>query len=184
MRVRGVGSLNFTMQAATDFSVKLTGVYVTEGKGFSLLSLDDAQSRQSRLITMACTSFNKQLTFPRSETGSYQRTARIAPTPPPKTVNREQVEPYSLCHVYTGRFDAEGSCRVHLEVETTYPSYSHLISASNQDLLLTRANIYPVVCVGRVTSDMIFCAVVRHTKLATWWSYSAFVCTTHPTLTS
>ena len=40
MRVRGVGSLNFKMHAATAFSVESTGVYVTEGIGFNLFSID------------------------------------------------------------------------------------------------------------------------------------------------
>ncbi|CAN0289655.1 unnamed protein product, partial [Laminaria digitata] len=47
MRVRGVGSLNLKMHSKTDFNVKLTGVYVTEGIGFNLFSLHDAQSRQT-----------------------------------------------------------------------------------------------------------------------------------------
>ncbi|CAN0463970.1 unnamed protein product, partial [Laminaria digitata] len=47
MRVKGVGSLHLKMQSKTDFNVKLTGVYVTEGIGFNLFSLHDAQARQT-----------------------------------------------------------------------------------------------------------------------------------------
>ncbi|CAN0279287.1 unnamed protein product, partial [Laminaria digitata] len=47
MRVRGVGSLNLKMHSKTGFNVKLTGVYVTEGIGFNLFSLHDAQARQT-----------------------------------------------------------------------------------------------------------------------------------------
>ncbi|CAM9331230.1 unnamed protein product, partial [Laminaria digitata] len=47
MRVKGVGSLNLKMLSKTDFDVKLTGVYATEGIGFNLFSLHDAQARQT-----------------------------------------------------------------------------------------------------------------------------------------
>lgn len=42
-----MGSLHLSMPSETDFGVKLTEVYVTEGTGFNLLSLHQAQSRQA-----------------------------------------------------------------------------------------------------------------------------------------
>ena len=86
MRVRGVGCLNLKRQAATDFNLELTSVYATEGTGFNLFSLHDAQSRQT--ITLGKEGvhlLSKQLTFPRSEPGSYLYATRVAPTPTPKT---------------------------------------------------------------------------------------------------
>ena len=50
MRVIGVGSLNLRMHSKADFDVKLTGVYVTEGIGFNVLSLHQAQARQTIIL--------------------------------------------------------------------------------------------------------------------------------------
>ena len=44
MGVTGVGSLNLKMHSKTDFNVNLTGVYVTEGIGFNLLSLSGSSA--------------------------------------------------------------------------------------------------------------------------------------------
>ena len=43
MRAMGVGSRNLNVHSKTDLYVKLTSVYVTEGIGFKLFSLYDAQ---------------------------------------------------------------------------------------------------------------------------------------------
>ena len=50
IKVTVVGSLNLKIHSKTDFNVTLTGVYVTEGAGFNLFSLHQAQARQT--ITM------------------------------------------------------------------------------------------------------------------------------------
>ena len=105
MRVRGVGSLDLNMPAATDFNVKLIGVHVTGGIGFNTFSLHDAQSRQTitldndgvhlfhkQLTFSPCEKdvvrhlFNKQLTFPPSKAGSYLYATRFPPTPTSKTL--------------------------------------------------------------------------------------------------
>ena len=46
MRVVGVGSLNLQTHVATDFNLKLTGVYVTEVIDFNQFSIHDAPKRQ------------------------------------------------------------------------------------------------------------------------------------------
>ena len=86
MRGRRVGSLNLNMHAVTDFNVKWTGVYVTEGTEFNLFSLYDAESRQNIALDKdGVNLFIMQPTFPRSETGSHLHATRIAHTPTPIT---------------------------------------------------------------------------------------------------
>ncbi|CAN0019315.1 unnamed protein product, partial [Laminaria digitata] len=66
MRVRGVGRLNLKMHSKTDFNANLTGVYVTEGIGFNLFSLHDAQARQTMTLDKdGVHLFDNRLTFPR-----------------------------------------------------------------------------------------------------------------------
>ena len=82
MKVKGVGSLNLKMHSKTDFNVKLTGVYVTEGIGFNLFSLHDAQARQTiTLDKEGVHLFDHRLTFPRDSIGSSLHATRMAPTP-------------------------------------------------------------------------------------------------------
>ena len=82
MRVVGVGSLNLKMHSKTDFNVKLTGVYVTEGIGFNLFSLHDAQARQTITLDKdGVHLFQNRLTFPRDEIGSCLYATRMDPTP-------------------------------------------------------------------------------------------------------
>ena len=83
MRVIGVGILNLRMHSKTDFDVKLTGVYVTEGIGFNLFSLHQAQARQTIILGKeGAHLFDRQLTFARDEIGSSCLYAtRLDPTP-------------------------------------------------------------------------------------------------------
>ena len=50
MRVIGVGSLNLRNHSKMDLDVKLTEVYVTEGIGFNLFALHQAQARQTIIL--------------------------------------------------------------------------------------------------------------------------------------
>ena len=82
MRVTGVDSLNLKMHSKTDFNVKLTGVYVTEGIGFNLFSLHQAQARQTITIDNdGVHLFNNRLTFPRDSIGSSLFATRMAQAP-------------------------------------------------------------------------------------------------------
>ena len=82
MRVIGVGSLNLRMHSKTDFDVKLTGVYVTEGIAFNLFSLHQGQARQTIILDEeGAYLLNRQLTFPRDEIGSCFYATRLDPTP-------------------------------------------------------------------------------------------------------
>ena len=82
MRVLGVGSLNLKMHSKTDFNVKLSDVYVTEGIRFNLFLLHDAQARQSITLDKdRATSFDNHLSFPRDATGSNLCATRMNLTP-------------------------------------------------------------------------------------------------------
>ena len=71
MRLIGVGSLNLRMHSKTDFDVKLTGVYVTEGIRFNLFSLHQTQARQTIILDKeGAHLFDRQLTFSRDKIGS------------------------------------------------------------------------------------------------------------------
>lgn len=84
--MHGMGTPNLKMHAATDINVKLTGVNLTERIEFNLFSLHNAQPRPTiTLDNDGVHLFNKQMAFPRSETGSCLHTTRIAPTLIPKT---------------------------------------------------------------------------------------------------
>ena len=56
MRVKGVGSLDLKMHSKTDIKFKLTGVYVTDGIGFNLFSIHDAQAMQTITLCLLYTS--------------------------------------------------------------------------------------------------------------------------------
>ena len=82
MRVIGVSSLNLGMHSKTDFVVKLTGVYVTEGIGFNLFSLHQAQARQTIILDKEGAHLcDTQLTFSRDEIGPCLYATRLDPTP-------------------------------------------------------------------------------------------------------
>ena len=60
--------------------MKLTGVYVTEGIGFNLFSLHQAQAREITILdNEGAHLFDKQLNFP--EIGSCLYATRLDPTP-------------------------------------------------------------------------------------------------------
>ena len=77
-----IGSLNLQMHSKTDFHVKLRKVYVTEGIGFKLVSLHDAQARQTNTLDKGgAHRFDGRLTFSRDSTGSSLFATGIYPTP-------------------------------------------------------------------------------------------------------
>ena len=85
MRVLGVCNLNLRIHSKTDFHVKFREVYVTDGIGFNLFSLSDAQARQ--IITLdkdGARRFDGRLNFPRDLTGSSLFATPIDPTPSTK----------------------------------------------------------------------------------------------------
>ena len=82
LRVIGVDSLNLRMHSKTDFDVKLTGVYVTEGIGSNLFSLHQAQARQTIMLDKeGAHLLDKPLTFSRNEIGSCLNATLLDPTP-------------------------------------------------------------------------------------------------------
>ena len=82
MRVIGSGSLNLRMHWKMDFDVKLTGVYVTEGIGFNLCSIHQAQARHTIIMDKeGAHLFDRQPTFPRDEIGSCLYATRLDRTP-------------------------------------------------------------------------------------------------------
>ena len=81
MRVKGVGSLDLKMHSKTDIKFKLTGVYVTDGIGFNLFSIHDAQAMQTiTLDEEGVHQFIIRLPFPRNEIGSSSHATRMDPT--------------------------------------------------------------------------------------------------------
>ena len=86
MRLRGLRSINPNMHAATDVNVNLACVILTHGIGLNKFPAHNAQARQTTTLDKdGVHLLNKQLTFPRSEIGSYLYAARIDPTSNPKT---------------------------------------------------------------------------------------------------
>lgn len=83
--MQGMGSPNLKLHAATDINIKLTGAFLTEIIEFNLFSLHDSQSRPITPENDGVHLFNKQMAFPRSETGSCLLDTRITPTPILKT---------------------------------------------------------------------------------------------------
>ena len=78
MRMLGAGSLNVKMHSHTVFHVKLRELYVTEGIGFNLSSLYDAQACQ--IITLdkdGAHLVDGRLNFPRGLTGKSLFETRI-----------------------------------------------------------------------------------------------------------
>ena len=74
MRVVWVGSQHLQKGGTTDFNVKLPGVHVTEGLGFTHFSVHDGQSREK----ITSDQFYNCLTLPRD---SHLYATRLNPTP-------------------------------------------------------------------------------------------------------
>ena len=82
MRVVGVGSINLRIYSKTDFDVKLTGVYATEGIGFNLFLLYQAQTQRTIILYKEGAHLcDRQLTFPRDEIESCLCAICLNPTP-------------------------------------------------------------------------------------------------------
>jgi len=86
MMVTGVGSLNLKMHSKTDFNVKLTRVYWTEGIQYNLFSLHEAQGRQRIIIDEdGVHLFDNRVTFLRDSVGSRLYATRMEQTDPNPT---------------------------------------------------------------------------------------------------
>lgn len=70
-------------------------------------------------------------------------------------VKRKKVVPSTLRNKHSRQLDVELRFGVDPEVQATHPSHSHRLAIPNQDLLLTRGNVYLVVNVARIVGYVI-----------------------------